>query len=359
LSSSFPPGLGPPCPRVAGGRGVDESTARLSGIGEAVELASLCRWRDPPADRVLASDPSGQVWTRDILAGFSDAQRADRESWNARMRGTDWIPPEASSAETEWVAATDLDGNALWVPAECVFLEMPDAGKAAGIADTNGCAGGETDRDARSRALFELLERDATGRWWYGRRARGLLSEDSLGEAVANLVENFRRVDIRPRLFDITTDIGVATVAAAGISHSGKAALGFAAAANFPSAALRALTEMGQMSLVLRPGGAALRADSRKWLQEVSSDTSPITDELPDAAICDPTARIGSRLRDAGVRIAFVNQTRPELGIPVWRALSPDLCHWKPRFGRPRLLSRDDRDLLAPQSEPNPVLLRL
>jgi hypothetical protein len=32
------------------------------------------------------------------------------------------------------------------------------------------------------------------------------------------------------------------------------------------------------------------------------------------------------------------------LGVPVVRCLSAHLCHYKPRFGRARLLAVDDRD---------------
>lgn len=50
--------------------------------------------------------------------------------------------------------------------------------------------------------------------------------------------------------------------------------------------------------------------------------------------------------------------TRPQLGIPVIRALSTDLCHFKPRFGRERLLAEDSRDCGRPlEPVPNSALL--
>jgi len=46
----------------------------------------------------------------------------------------------------------------------------------------------------------------------------------------------------------------------------------------------------------------------------------------------------------AGVSLYFADMTRPSLGVPVIRGLSAHLCHYKPRFGRARLLAFDGRD---------------
>lgn len=343
----------PAAGRAAGGRGLDWETAKLSGLGEAVEIASLCRWGDEATVTARAGDLQGEVWTAAALGGFAEPQLSARDAWNAHMAGTDRVVQRDNDAEMEWVAARDLEGGSVWVPVDCVFL-------GAGLADTNGCAAGQSDRDARSRALFELIERDATGRWWYGRRSRPLLADAQLDDAGRALCERFTNQGFTLRLFDITTDLGVASVAAAGMLPGGAPALGFASGADFASAATRALTEMGQMALVLRGAGAAvLRADGARWLEEVSFATPPISLGVAGVVPPAPADRIGSTLRDAGIRVAFVNQSRAELGVPVWRALSPDLCHWKPRLGRSRLLAPDPRDLGGPPGAMNPVLLRL
>ena len=48
-------------------------------------------------------------------------------------------------------------------------------------------------------------------------------------------------------------------------------------------------------------------------------------------------AALAAILARAGCRVALVDRSRAEFGVPVVRALSPDLCHWKPRLGRARL----------------------
>jgi ribosomal protein S12 methylthiotransferase accessory factor len=47
----------------------------------------------------------------------------------------------------------------------------------------------------------------------------------------------------------------------------------------------------------------------------------------------------------AGIDVWFADLTRAAIGVPVFRALSTTLCHYKPRFGRRRLLAPDDGDL--------------
>jgi ribosomal protein S12 methylthiotransferase accessory factor len=49
--------------------------------------------------------------------------------------------------------------------------------------------------------------------------------------------------------------------------------------------------------------------------------------------------------------------TRPEIGVPVFRAVSAALCHYKPRFGKARLTASDARDLAPVTFAEQPLLL--
>ncbi len=357
---NWPKAVRPGTGRAASGRGPDEAAARRSGLGEAIELASAGRWPDLIVHRARSQDLPGEVWDRDMLCGFSDVQRADAEAQNTAFDGIDRIPPRAPEI-LDWVAATGLQGEPIFVPANTVCLT--DASNAAfSSTDTNGCAAGESDKTARASALFELIERDAAGRWWYGARARPSLDLEALGPQVSGLVAACHDAGLNPLVVDITSDIEIPCLAAVGVSEQGHVALGFAAAPDYGSAAVNALSEMAQMLLVVRKGlaGAAFRRGLLPWLTEASTDTAPLSRiKRTEIAPPPPPSSIGNRLTEAGVRLAFVRLTRPEFGVPVWRALSPDLCHWKPRFGRARLLEADLRDLEPPMDTPNQVLLRL
>lgn len=359
---NWPTAALPSSGRAASGKGTDDQAALASGLGEAIEIASLCRWGDEETATTTSEKLSGEVWNAELLDGFSLGQRASRDAWNAQLHGTDWIPQKQVLKESEWVMAQGLNGMTVWVPAEAVFLGLREAGdpQAQIIADTNGCAAGATDRAAQSAALFELIERDATGRWWYGCRESHQLSEDWLCNGCGRLLEACTAAGLPAMLFDITSDIGVPVVAAASRTNGGPLSLGFAAAPTYADAALKALTEMAQMALVFRGGDGRARPGMEQWSMEVGFDTPPFSlSEAPASHSPEAPPTIGSRLQENGIRVAFCCQTRPELAVPVWRAISPDLCHWKPRFGRPRLLAEDTGKPHTKKRDLNPVLLRI
>ena len=131
-------------------------------------------------------------------------------------------------------------------------------------------------------------------------------------------------------------------------------------------AAGAAVTEMlgVEASLLL----AAEQPDplTAEWLARSPAALPPSGSEATDARTKTP-AEPGTRLASAigaldraGCRIAFVDLTRPAFGVPVIRAVAPDLCHYKPRFGHHRLLAPDLRDLAPVRStRPNPMPLLL
>ena len=338
--------------------------ALQSGLGEAIEIASMCRWGDEAVFPARQADLPGAAWSPSEIAGFSSEQLENRAHWNDRLAGTDKICDFAKDTEIDWIKARGIDGGMVWIPADAVLLS--EAKKdGAGLfcrADTNGCAAGRSDAEARSAALFELIERDAVGRWWYGRRARPSLPASIIGAESHALLGRLSEIRVRTVLIDLTTNLKVPVVAAAGETERGAVALGFSAASTYCKAAQSALEEMAKMLLVLWPGkgGGALRPGLARWVKEVNFTTAPLS--LVASGPYDPPEpphSIGTLLQDNGIRVAFIERTRPELGVPVWRAMSPDLCHWKPRFGRARLLAEDQMDVGPVATNPNPTLLRM
>lgn len=358
--------------RAASGRGTTAAACAASGVGEAVELASCCAWGDEPTWRARPAELE-RAFAPATLLGLSPPQVADRGAWNARHGWLDWRPaPCPPERPIDWVVAEDADGAAIAVPADFVYIGRREPGdeEAAAVADSNGCAAAPTPAGARLAALLELVERDATGRWWYGQRARPSLPL-ALLDAAPGLRSAFEARQRRTLLLDITTDLGVPCVAAISSEPDGtRVGLGFAAAPDPSDAACAAATEMVQTELALR--AATALADPgppwRDWLAEVDMTLPVLAAAGPPAAPPDPldgaTAAGAEGQLDALLvrcarsrcRVAFVDLTRPEFGVPVARALSPDLCHCRPRFGFRRLLATDRRDLRPPPSAPRPNL---
>ena len=366
---NYPKAALPISGRVANGCGLDEERCRLSGLGEAVELASCCAWGDEVLIRARIDDlPPGTIGPREAM-GFSPAQICARAAWNRRYGLYDWRPPAYRGAEVDWIVGTDaVNGAAVLLPADGVLIGLREAGDkvATAVADSNGCAAGATKAQAMEAALLELVERDATGRWWYGRRLRPSLPATLLDK----WPELTRWLDGRTRLtrlLDLTTEIGIPVVAAVSTASNGSVpALGFAARFEMVEAAGAAVAEMLGVEASLLSTAEQPDPLTAEWLARSPAALPPSGPEATDARTKTPAepdtrlaAAIGA-LDRAGCRIVFVDLTRPALGVPVIRAMAPDLCHYKPRFGYHRLLAPDLHDL-APVSSirPNPVPLLL
>ncbi|MBE1283499.1 MAG: hypothetical protein GJ676_09315 [Rhodobacteraceae bacterium] len=353
--------------RHGSGRGVDAAAARRSAVAEAVEIASLCEWGDERLFHGTGAELPFSYLPLQACLGFSkDQQRA--QTRDTRLATSIETVTEIPGDEIalSWMLAVDpVRQLQVFVPADAVLLgrESPDV---AAVADTNGCAAAETAFEARLGALLELIERDATGRWWYGTRKRRRLDPDSLNASAASRVAWARENGRILRLFDITTDLGIPVVAAMIARKDGReVALGFSARLSLAEAADSALAEAFQMHLLTRAGNAGA-PHIAPWFEQVTTATPPLA---PDGALQMIPPSYLHRDAEAAfahcmavcirheIEVLFLNRTRKELGVPVWQALAPALCHWKPRFGRSRLLAPDEHDLSEPQL--NPVLLRI
>jgi len=337
------------CERLGHGRGGSAAESRRRALGEMVELASCCAWGDEAIFDAPLARIAGRAWSPADVAGFADWQRRDRACWNKLLEGLDWIPPGSPPERPiGWMAAMRLDtGGEVFVPADCVLIGRREIGDAdaCAVADTNGCAAGADAESALLAALYELIERDATGRWWYGRQPSRQIdpARIELGEPVVRSLAGRRRV---LWLLDITSDIAVPTVAAMATDLGGRhVSAGFATRSGLDAAAATALTELMQMELKIEAALAHpdLVTDLDAWFHEVDfggsapfvsadgEDRQPLASDIEQGL----PACLGAIVR-AGCRVAAIELTRPSFGIPVYRAISPDLCHWKPRFGPPR-----------------------
>ncbi|MDE4100064.1 YcaO-like family protein [Phaeobacter gallaeciensis] len=353
--------------RHASGRGIDAVVARRSAVAEAVEIASLCEWGDERLFHGACAELPFSYQPLQACLGFSkDQQRAQKRD-TLPAASIETVPDlPGDDTALSWMPAVDpVRQLQVFVPADVVLLgrETPDV---AALADTNGCAAAETASEARLGAVLELIERDATGRWWYGSRQRQLLDPRSLTAPGASCADWARENGRILRLFDITTDLEIPVVAAMIARKDGReVALGFSARLTLAEAAVKALAEAFQMHLLASAGNADA-PHIAPWFEQVTSATPPLD---PGGGL-KPIPFLPPR-RDAEaafahcmaacirneVEVLFLDRTRKELGVPVWQALASDLCHWKPRFGRRRLLAPDERDLSEPQL--NPVLLRV
>ena len=284
-------------------------------------------------------------------------------------------PPFDPSARIEWSPVWSLrDGRFKYIPTSLLYFFY--SGPAAFHADSNGCAAGNTLEEAIVQGFLELVERDAYAIWWYNRLRRaevdlGHFNNSYVRDLQAQLAETGRRLWV----LDVTSDLGIPTYVA--ILHwmqNGLENIEFGSGAHFDPriAMLRTLTELNQfLSIGLMGGGTGekssldgvtpLRLADYPYLtpngtvQPSSGWTAgPLDNTRQQVDACVDIAR------QAGLDFLVLNQTRPDVEVPVVRVIVPGLRHFYRRFGPGRLydvpvkLGLLDRPL--PESKLTPFL---
>jgi ribosomal protein S12 methylthiotransferase accessory factor len=258
------------------------------------------------------------------------------------------------SARIEWSPVWSLrDSRFKYVPTSLLYFFY--SGRAAFHADSNGCAAGNTLEEAIVQGFLELVERDSYAIWWYNRLRRpevdlSQFDDSYIRDLQTQLAESGRRLWV----LDVTNDLGVPTFVA--ILHwmqNGQENIEFGSGAHFDSriALLRALTELNQfLSIGLMGGGTGEKSSL--------DGTAPL--HLRDYPFLTPSGKPTSHPRsgakfgphgntreqvDACVEIArqigldflVLDQTRPDVGVPVVRVIVPGLRHFYRRFAPGRL----------------------
>ncbi|GAB5378154.1 MAG: hypothetical protein AcusKO_46160 [Acuticoccus sp.] len=207
----------------------------------------------------------------------------------------------------------------------------------------------DTAEAATRHAILELVERDQVAIWWYNRLRPTRLAPDfaqaALPAGMAAWMAQRRR---RTHHLLLPTDLPVATIVAlSALPDGGRPAIGAAAALD-PRDAVRAATlELLQGEITL----AQMRAFSQMpdpppppplfaWSQ--STNLAALPELGAGAPFSDPPppidfAHLLDHFAAHDIDIVTVDITRPEFGIPVVKALSPQLRDWLPRFGPGRL----------------------
>jgi len=256
---------------------------------------------------------------------------------------------DARSLVLEWIPAKNLfDGEEYLVPANAVFHPYnPSDASAMHIfrSNTNGLASGNTLEEAILHGLLEVIERDAWSLAEASRKTTGIAC-DSVPERLAALIERFERANIKIHLHDITSDIGIPTVAAVAddVELCDAAFLTFGVGTHLdPSVAVaRALTEVAQNRVVQIQGARediaaqvkAMRSVGYERMKEInkhwfSPDAMKSFEALEDISAKDISEDIQitlEALRRRNFKLAlFVELTREELGVPVVRVIVPGL----------------------------------
>jgi ribosomal protein S12 methylthiotransferase accessory factor len=348
----------------SGGKGTTEIEARVGALCEAVER--YCATLD--GDEAIIKDTyrglRNQAIHPDTCQLFHESQFAERARWNAGCAAFHRVPePFDERAVIDWTPVWSLLNSEHKLLPTAMLYFNPDPGPVpvSVLADSNGNAAGGTMEDAILQGFLELVERDAVAIWWYNCTRQPVVSLDSFDDPwVSGIAERYARLRRQVWVLDVTSDLGIPVMAAVSRRDDKPAEdimFGFGAHFDPRIALRRALTELGQ----LLPSVAVVQADGTGYGMRDSHlmswwATARVTDQpylLPDSSQAPRTAasygyspshdldlpRMCATARRAGLDILILDQTRPDIRLPVVKVIVPGLRHFWPRFAPGRLYS--------------------
>jgi ribosomal protein S12 methylthiotransferase accessory factor len=363
------------------GKGTTDAQARASALCEALERYSGIARGDEARRRATYQDLGDEAVHPGACMLYSAAQYERRDVINARGSRFNRVPvPFDERAAIEWTPLWSLTRSAVrWLPTSYCYYGISVPAEARFCwADSNGCAAGNTLEEAILQGLMELVERDAVAIWWYNRLRRPAAPDPSDEPYIHAIRKRYESLGRTLWFLDLTSDLGVPAVTAVSADHAGgRVVLGFGAHLDARVALLRAATELNQMFVVITGrarGGDPLfnDPDARDWWSNATVANQPhlLPDEAAPRGRFDPPLPVSNDLGDdilacrrvlesKGLELLVLDQTRPDIGLPVVRVVVPGLRHFWSRLAAGRLYDVPVRMgcLNAPRSEEqlNPI----
>jgi ribosomal protein S12 methylthiotransferase accessory factor len=213
------------------------------------------------------------------------------------------------------------------------------------------------------QGFFELVERDAVALWWYNRIQRPGVDLDSFEEPYLRQVKQclYDQQERDLWVLDLTNDLRIPAFAALSrrfAQQPEEILLGFGAHFDARIALLRAVTELNQALAWVWTGKDGKRLmkeglddpETEDWLKTATPKTQPylVPADLPPRRLADfPRCQTEDLREDVlacqalveqhGLEMLVLDQTRPEIGLPVVKVVVPGLRHFWPRFAPGRL----------------------
>jgi ribosomal protein S12 methylthiotransferase accessory factor len=359
--------------RYSLGKGRTRTQAMVSALGEAIERYSAAVQGDEPRVFARASELVDSVEPRELLL-VSDVQYLTRDRANRHARSrAERIPtlyPREQPLHWTQVWSLTRPGQRRYVPSSMCFVGIPEIEESDAFPyDSNGDAAGSCVEEAVLQGLFEVVERDAVGIWWYNRLLRPAVDVEVFDdEFLSGLLRYYNKMGIDVSLLDVTTDLGIPTFVAYGETReTGRFSIGCGCHLDPRLAAERALTEFNQ--LYDPTGKHPLPWEPKEHSCRLFLQPDPLSSPVKYPRVETPedirtvVLSVVEKLERAGLEVLVLNRTRPDLELSVVRVIVPGLRHFWRRLAPGRLytvpVTMGWRHQAQVESELNPVPLRL
>ncbi len=310
---------------VYNGKGATPAEARVSAIMEGIERHSA------------------ELRPEKIEYGtYEEVRRV-----SAAVQPKDLCLPQYSNPDLPipWTEGYDIiSQDEVWVPAHAVFHPVWLGNPPLFRTNTNGIASGNTLEEAVFHALAEVIERDA---WSIVEATRNTGKKIvDIPEGTCNdLLQKFNNAGIEIILKDITSDIGLPTVAAIAdditLKEASLLTIGMGTHTTAEIAVMRALTEVAQSRLTQIHGAredttsASLKKTigyerakrlNRYWFNDEETISFEKLQSFESDDFLSDIELIKGKLKDNGLSQVIISDlTIPELDVPVVRVVIPGM----------------------------------
>lgn len=343
------------------GKGMSDTQARASALCEGLERHSglfrgdeirrLATRRELGA---LAIDPNACML-------FSATQYDRRDELNTRGSRSNFVPQRLDDrALIEWSPVWSLTEQRFrCLPTEFLYYGVPRRGSVRFcFADSNGCAAGNSLEEAILQGVVELVERDSVGIWWYNRVQRPGVDLDSFDEPLLHDLRR-RHSEAGRQLWalDLTADLELPVIVVLSrlvdpppAAPSEQIMFGVGAHVDARIALLHACAELNGFTGDEGYTHPSDDPDHRHWWSTATCANQPFVQpaDVPARRRTDfedwtsddiwaDLSRCRSILEARGLELLILDQTRPDIGLPVVKAIVPGLRYHYARFAPGRL----------------------
>ena len=348
------------------GKGSTREQSEASALCEALERYSGCFHGDEIRARRRFTEFAGgeEAIHPNEVQLFSDTQLDNAQRINAKGHPYNIVPPRLGpDAEIDWTPVWSLTQQRhRLLPTSMLYSMAPEQrGPAKLIADSNGCAAGNTLEEAILQGFYELAERDAFAIWWYNRLQVPAVDLSGFDDDyLASATDYYGRYGRDLWMLDVTSDIGIPAFVALSRRPNGETEdiiYGAGAHADPGIAALRAICELNQcLTWLPRPGSRdgrpmiddplalwwwkTARLADCPWLSPAQNVPPVQRSQYPaieSEDLREDVEHCRSLVEARGMEFLVLDQTRPDVGMPVVRVIVPGMRHFWERLAPGRL----------------------
>jgi oxazoline/thiazoline synthase len=377
---------------ASSGKGISRAQARTSALCEAIERYSGERTGAEVTITASLREMRRRFGADAIhpneVALYSDRQLTEREVWDRKKSKFNGVPEAMDeSVPIDWTPVWSLTHRRhKYLPTQLLYYQSKASATCDALyslACSNGNASGNNLEEAVLQGFCELVERDAVALWWYNRLGKPGVAIESFEEPyLLDLNGHYRSLGREAWALDITSDLGIPTFAAVSRLLAGpeeRILFGLGCHLDARIALQRAFAELNQMLGLAQQGeGATLAVEDEEtlsWLRTATLTNQPYLapdttivakrredfaplhsgDLLEDIRLC---RRI---VEERGMEVLVLDQTRPEVNMPVVKVIVPGLRHFWARFAPGRLydvpvrMGWQERSLAEEELNPVPV----